>query len=177
MYDGELTGDLRAAGRSPPARSAPGHRRSPGMGCQLPQRDIADRHQLRGVIARASTPTPATKAPKAGPFFRSLSRKQPRAFAPRSAGTRCRPPRSSSGPDEAPGPGSMIRCASCRQPAAFAAGKCSKPADTRHRVPDADSDRARLPGTGPAPRLGASEDVPDQGAYPGTISAQTGPRW
>jgi non-heme chloroperoxidase len=37
---------------------------------------------------------------------------------------------SSSGPDEAPGPTSMIRCASCRQPAAFPAGKCSKPADT-----------------------------------------------
>jgi hypothetical protein len=39
--------------------------------------------------------------------------------------------------------------------AAFPAGKCSKPADTRYQVPDADSDRARLPGTGPA-----SEDVP-----------------
>jgi hypothetical protein len=34
------------------------------------------------------------------------------------------------------------------------AGKCSKASDTGHDVPDADSDRARLPGTAPAPRLG-----------------------
>src|ERR1700735_5173458 len=47
--------------------------------------------------------------------------------------------------------------------AAFSAGKCSKHADTRHHIPDADSDRARLPGTGPAPRPGASEDVPGEG--------------
>jgi len=33
----------------------------------------------------------------------------------------------------------------------------------RRHVPDADSDRARLPGTGPAPRPGASEDVPGEG--------------
>jgi AcrR family transcriptional regulator len=33
----------------------------------------------------------------------------------------------------------------------------------RHRVPDADSNRARLPGTGPAPRPGAPEGVPDEG--------------
>jgi hypothetical protein len=60
-----------------------------------------------------------------------------------------------------------------RQPTAFPAGKCSKPADTRHDVPDADSDRARLPDTGPAPRLGASGDVPDEGL---TREAGPGPR-
>jgi len=48
----------------------------------------------------------------------------------------------------------LIRCTWCGHLAAFPAGKCSKPADTRHHVPDADSDRARLPGTGPAPRPG-----------------------
>jgi hypothetical protein len=63
-----------------------------------------------------------------------------------------------------PGPDSRLRS----QP-----GKCSKPADTRHDVADADSDRARLPGTGPAPRLGASEDLPDEGL---TREAGPGPR-
>jgi len=47
----------------------------------------------------------------------------------------------------------------------------------RRHVPDADSDRARLPGTGPAPRPGASQDVPGEGLTQGTINAQTGQRW
>jgi hypothetical protein len=58
MYDGELTGDLRAAGRSPPhdPRQAIAKARHAQP---VPQRGVADRHQLRDVIARASTPTPA----------------------------------------------------------------------------------------------------------------------
>jgi hypothetical protein len=56
MYDGELTGDLRAAGRSPPydPRQAIAKARHAQP---VPQRGVADRHQLRDVIARANAST------------------------------------------------------------------------------------------------------------------------
>jgi non-heme chloroperoxidase len=46
MYDGELTGDLRTR-QITQARSAPGHRRSPGHGSQVPQRGVALPHPNR----------------------------------------------------------------------------------------------------------------------------------
>jgi len=76
--------------------------------------------------------------------------------------------------DEAPGPASMIRCAWCRhtwprpQPGSAVALRIP-----RQHVPDADSDRARLPGAGPAPRPGASQDVPGEGLTQGITNAQT----
>ena len=82
MYDGALTGDLHAAGRSPRGRSAAGDRRSPGMRSQVPQRGVVGRHQLRDVIARASTPTPAHESAEAFDILEVAYPKQPRAFAP-----------------------------------------------------------------------------------------------
>jgi hypothetical protein len=37
-----------------------------------PKLGVASRHQLRDVIARASTPAPAHAAPEARPFYKSL---------------------------------------------------------------------------------------------------------
>jgi len=59
MYDGELTGDLRTAGRSPQHDPRQAIAEAPGMRSQVPQRGVAGRHQLRDVVARTSTPTPA----------------------------------------------------------------------------------------------------------------------
>jgi len=79
--------------------------------------------------------------------------------------------------DEAPGPASMIGVPDVATwPRSQPASAVSLRIPRRH-VPDADSDRARLPGTGPAPRPGASQDVPGEGLTQGTINAQTGQRW
>jgi hypothetical protein len=81
MYDGALTGDLDAAGRSPRGRYAAGDRRSPGMRNQVPQRGVVGRHQLRDVIAEPARQRQRTKAPKPSTFLRSLPRSN-HAFAP-----------------------------------------------------------------------------------------------
>jgi hypothetical protein len=84
MYDGALTGNLRAAGRSPQARSPAGDRRSPGMRSQVRQRGVASLHQLRDVIARANTPPPPPPHESAEAFdiLKVAFPKQPCAFAP-----------------------------------------------------------------------------------------------
>ena len=49
---------------------------------QVPQRGVAGRHQLRDVIARANTPTPAHESAEAFDILMVASPKQPRTFAP-----------------------------------------------------------------------------------------------
>ncbi len=58
----------------------------------------------------------------------------------------------------------MIRCASCRQPAAFPAGKCSKAADTPATRFQTQTQTVRgYPAPDQRRVWGASEDVPGEG--------------
>jgi hypothetical protein len=163
MYDGELTGDLRArADRPSTTRAGPSPK--PGMRSQVPQRGVAGRHQLCDVIARASTPTPAHESAESRTLLSVASPKQPRAFAS------LKPWYSVQATAQQQRSGRsvwtyLIDSVCFMSPAGRVPSRESAVGlwIPRHHVPDADSDRASLPGTGPAQRPGASQDVPDEG--------------
>ena len=128
-------------GANPPATPdrPPGQRRPDRPRDRRPALPLTAHGQLAPVPvlsqARGSQPPPATrryrprqhatpstlKRRKPDSFFRSLPRNNHARSRPRSPGTRCRPPRNRGGGRSA-WAASMIRCASCRQPAAFPAG-------------------------------------------------------
>ena len=103
-------------------------------------------------VARSGVAIPPTgKEPRnfgLGRFHQTTTRSRSRG-----PGTRCRPPRSSRRRSARTCLNDPVCLMSPTWPRSQPASAVSLRIPRRH-VPDADSDRARLPGTGPAPRLG-----------------------
>ena len=153
MYDGELTGGLRARADRPQhdPRQAIAEAQACAATCAA---RVASRHQLRYVIARADTPTPAHES--AEKPDRSLER-FPEATTRASAlealvlGAGRRPAADRTKRLDLPQSFAVLHVASLPRSQPGSAVVMRIP---RGHGPDADSDRAGLPGTGPAPRLG-----------------------
>jgi hypothetical protein len=132
------------------------------MRSHVAQPGVAGRHQLRGVIARAGTPTPANEKGRKpdsclGRFPETTTRVS--ALEALVLGAGRRPAAGRTKRLDLPQSFAVRHVASLPRSPPGGAVVLRIP---HHHVPDADSDRAGLPGTGPAPRRGASEDLPDE---------------